>query len=115
MNYVNANGEPISIGSRQSHIPVKKARAVRTEKQHMGFQAVGFGPEHIAAAKAKHEEKQRDSEENLGDFSADAWMNGAKKQNGQKKPFATPEAAGQLAEMLKRAGWARVEVLELIR
>lgn len=114
MNYVNASGQPISIGERPSHIPVKKSRPARTEKEHMGFQAFGFGPEHIADAKAAHDAKRLD-DDSLGDFEPNAWMNGAKKKPGQKKPFATPEAAGLLADMLKRAGWVRVEVLELIR
>lgn len=114
MNYVNAYGEPISIGSRQSHVAAKKARPVPVEKKHMGFQAVGFGPEHIAEAKATHDAKRLD-DASLGEFEPNAWMNGAKAKPGQKRPFATPEAAAQLGDMLKRAGWVRVEVLEIFR
>lgn len=114
MNYVNAYGEPISIGSRQSHVAAKKVRVEPIEKKHMGFQAVGFGPEHVAEAKAAHDAKRLD-DDSLGEFNANAWMNGAKKKPGQKKPFATPEAAGLLGRMLESAGWVRVEVLPIIR
>lgn len=109
MNYVNVYGEPISIGSRASHVSKKASKAKSdTEKHHMGWAVTGFSPAQLAEAKAKHERGMKSWDESV-------YMNGHRPQKARSKPYSIPESAAQCAEMLKGAGWQRVQVTEVIR
>lgn len=115
MNFINIHGQAISIGSRTSHVPPPRSkRNADAEKRHMGWAVTGFSPEHLAEAKRVHEEAQKD-DETLKPWDEAAYMNGHRPQKARSKPYLIPGAAGECAEMLKRAGWVRVQVEELIR
>jgi len=115
MNYVNAYGQPIAIGSRQSHVAKKKsATKDEREKKHMGWSVSGFSPEQLAQAKVEHE-KAMESDEKLQPWDETVFMNGHRPQKARSKPYSIPDSASQCAEMLKAAGWKRVSVDEIIR
>ncbi len=117
MNYVNAYGEPISIGSRQSHIAKPKPKAAAKtvdDKKHMGWAVTGYSPEQLANAKTEHEKAQAGNDK-LPDWDEAIYMNGHRPQKARSKPYTIPDSANQCAEMLKRAGWVRVQVEEVIR
>lgn len=115
MNYVNAYGEPISIGSRQSHVAKKTTKAKDdTQKHHMGWAVTGFSPEQLSRAKCEHEKAMR-GDETLPAWDQAVYMSDHRPQKVRSKPYSIPESAAQCAEMLKRAGWLQVQVSELIR
>lgn len=115
MNYVDIKGNPISIGSRKSHAPKKKTTTKgEKEKRHMGFAATGFSPESLAEAEVRHNEAVSRGDAS-GPFDPEAFMNGHKPQKARSAPYSIPEAASQCAEMLRKAGWLRVVVVEIIR
>ncbi len=115
MSFVDINGNPISIGSRQSHVAKKKATTKdEREKRHMGFSVTGFSPESLANAEAEHN-KCVSRGEAEGSFDPDAFMNGHKPQKARSAPYSMPDSANQCAEMLRKAGWLRVAVTEVIR
>jgi hypothetical protein len=119
MNYVNAYGQPISIGSRESHVAKKTSKAkVDTEKHHMGWSVTGFSPEQLDKAKEEHEAAMRMPDaikRGLQPWDEAVYMNGHRPQKARSKPYSIPESAAQCADMLKAAGWKRVQVAELIR
>lgn len=116
VQYVNASGQPIEIGSKDSHKPAKKKRTKRgdEERQHHGYAVLGFSPEHLVEAKKAHEHKKSLGEAD-GDFDQDIYMNGHKPQKARSAPYSIEESAKQCADMVRRIGWLRVTVEEIIK
>jgi hypothetical protein len=119
LRFVNASGQPLDIASLIAQQP-KKTRPSNadTESRHFGFAVTGFSPQQIASAQAAHAAR-RELSPDLGAFSPDEWMNGGKgggrPSKAAHKPFATPAGAELCADMVRKAGWLRVQIVEVIR
>ena len=77
--------------------------------KHLGWQAEGFSPEQLEAARQAHAAKSKD------DFNEAAFMNGATPSRPVTKPYSNPSSARQCAALLEKAGWKRVTVTEVIK
>lgn len=130
MNYVNAYGEPISIGSRQSHIAKPKPKADAPAEFHKGWRVQGHPPGAMEEARAESERLTRMWNEQTEQEKAEAirdggrppvawnehlWRTSTKKKPVRSKPYEIAESARQCAEMAKKGGWLDIEVTELKR
>ena len=132
--FVNANGEPLSIAAlKAKHQPKKAMKQAATKvtdrdeaKLSLGFVASGFSQERIAEAKQAHEKDIADAHawnkkhpDKLVKVPAawdeEAYMRKAKPTKARAKPYDLESAADQCAEMLRAAGWKGVRVEELLR
>ncbi len=104
LSFVNINGERVSINPayRESG---KKAGGKKTET-HKGWKVVGVPPEAMEQAKKLHKTNGK------GLFDAEGWLKRAD-QKAIGKPRATPDGAAELAELSRKYGWLRVEIIEL--
>lgn len=115
MSFVDIHGNPLQIGDRYSHIPKKRVVAKdEREKKHLGFAVTGYSPEMMSEAAADHQAAVSRGEIE-GEFSADTFMNGHKPRKARSAPYSMSDSAAQCAEMLRKAGWLRVTVSEVIR
>ncbi len=130
MNYVNAYGEPISIGSRQSHVAKSKPKADAPAEFHRGWRVQGHPPGAMEQACAEanrlldmwnaQTEQEKAEAIRSGDRQPPAWderlwRTGTKKKPVRSKPYEVPEAARLCADMARKAGWLDIEVAELKR
>lgn len=115
--FVNVHGQPIfnNGGASFKRKPRPKSTAgpqpadASPHGKHLGWQAVGFSPEQTEAARRLHAAKSKDP------FDEVAWMNGAMPKPARTQPYSNPSSARQCAAMLERAGWKRVDVIEVIK
>ena len=117
ISYVNVNGEPITIGSRASHIKVKPrpVKDPQAKERHMGFSVVGYSPEQIEEGREGHEEALKEKP-GLGPWDVDAWMSAHKPIKARSKPYCIPSSAEECASLMRNTmGWLRVQVVEVIR
>ena len=102
--YVNYRGEEIGLISHPVAPKVKPAPA----PFHKGWRVQGIPPEALAAA--------RDACKHNGlKWDRDAWLMNAKAKPVRSKPYSLHTAANECAELAKKAGWLRVEVVEVRR
>lgn len=114
--FVNIHGQPLVADGGPSfkrRAPPKAApRAVQPDAspsgKHMGWAATGFSPDQLRAARIEHERLGKD-------FNEEAYMNGAQPKKARPQPYSVPSAAQQCADMLLKAGWKRVRVVEVVR
>jgi hypothetical protein len=102
-------------GSRVSTTPVKTAKRPKREKPesyHNGWRVVGIPPGTLEAARAEFIAKQREAKAPK-DWDEGNWLMNAKPKPVRSKPYEIPQAAQECAELAVRAGWLRVEVVEL--
>lgn len=97
MSYVNYLGQEIGL---IVHPTPKKAKKENTEGSHNGWRVQGIPP---GAGSVSPQRKPWDEEHWL--------MNAGRKPVA--KPFSIPEAAQQCKALAEKAGWLRVEVVEL--
>lgn len=129
--YVNVNGELLGYdlaAGRKKAAPRRSAPA-EPKSYHNGWRVVGIPPgaleaaeqDHprlIAAAKAHNEMVARDKGAGKaipvpGPWDAEKWMNEVKKSPVRAKAYEIPESAQLCKELAEKAGWLRVEVIEL--
>jgi len=109
--YVNLHGQPVTRTASHVRRTRPKQAAVQMPAdaspagKHMGWHAVGFSPEQIAKARA----------EKGVEFDEVAYMNAAQPKRARPTPYSVASSAQQCAEMLARAGWKRVAVVEVIK
>ena len=130
MNYVNAYGEPISIGSRQSHIAKPKPKADGLAEFHKGWRVQGHPPGAMEQARAEanrlvdmwnsQSEQEKAEAIRAGDrqppqWDERIWRTSTKKKPVRSKPYEIADAARVCAEMATKAGWLDIEVAELKR
>lgn len=109
--YVNVHGRPITL--TESHIrramPKRAAAQLPADAsptgKHMGWHAVGFSSEQLTKARAAKG----------AEFDEVAYMNAAQPERARPTPYSVASSAQQCAEMLARAGWKRVAVVEVIK
>lgn len=117
LTFVNVHGKRLHVDVQAALArPPSKPRAERTDddKRHMGFAVVGFSPAQVAEAMRVHN-LNREQKADLEPFQIDEWMSRARPLKGSPKNYATPDGADQYAELLRQAGWLRVQVREIIR
>jgi hypothetical protein len=116
--FVNVHGQPIvnDGGASFKRRPKPKAAALDIQPadatpqgKHLGWQALGFSPSQINAARGAHDAKSKEP------FDETAWMNGAMPKPARTQPYSSPTSARQCAALLEKAGWKRVTVTEVIK
>lgn len=116
MNYVNFMGEPVAIN------PGKHAKAKTTKAQkasfHKGWRVQGIPPGALEEAREGHARAVKAAQTQAGvrmpkEWDEGHWLMNAKRKAVRSKPYEVPEAAQQCKELAEKAGWLRVEVVEL--
>lgn len=123
-NFVNIHGDRVPIDAMKAQAalrPKKKAKALPDDKKlHMGFVVTGYPPGTEEALRAEHAasqaaKKKADPKRGHEPFDLDLALSRTAPKRARAKPYEVPEAAQQCAELMRRAGWLRVTVTELIR
>jgi len=113
--FVNVHGAPLHVESLIAQQPKKPGRDKSdSTPRHLGFAVTGFSPEQIREAEKSHMAKLA-LDPDVGAWSPEEWMNGARPKKAAPKNFAVPTAAELCANMVRKAGWQRVSVEEIIR
>ncbi|WP_182341936.1 hypothetical protein [Comamonas koreensis] len=113
MQFVNIHGRPVSTEATQKS-PVSKKEAPKSF--HKGWKVLGVHPDRVKEAKAVHEAGQkRPSIKGYKPFNQSEWLRQATLKPVQSKPMATPEGAGQLADLARSSGWLNVVVQEVMK
>lgn len=130
--FVNLNGDRVtgdgpSFNRARSAPPSSRRPMTLGEEnkgptEHHGWMPCGFSPAGLAAAQQRHAEAER-ATQRLAEqeerpytprpFDEDAYMNNAKPQTAKPSPYAIESSAAQCAELLRKAGWKRVCVVEI--
>lgn len=103
MTYVNYLGQEIGL---IDHGKPKKAKAEDSEGSHNGWRVRGIPPGAL-------EEARRDAKRNERVFDEEHWLMNAKRVPVRSKPYGIPAAAQECKALAEKAGWLRVEVVEL--
>lgn len=133
MNFVNANGQPLSIErlKAEAHMQRRpKPKAEGPAEFHKGWRVHGHPPGAMEAAQAEAErllslwnaQSEQDKAEAIkqGDrapaaWNEQLWRTGTRKKPVRSKPYEIPEAAKVCADMATKAGWLDIEVAGLKR
>jgi len=126
LRFVNIHGERVSTEPLKQ---AKRAARAQPESYHNGWRVVGIPPGALEEAERQHPitvaeirswNERVANEKGLGKakpvpgpWDAERWLSDAKKRPVRSKPYEIPEAAKLCAEMASKAGWLRVEVVEL--
>ena len=127
LDFVNASGQPLTIGSRQSQYATRPAARLKRPPQHMGFEVVGYPPGVIGAALAENERQralwagysdaERRSRIKSGERAPQPWDEATwlrKHKPKRVRLCQTPTGADECAELARRGGWDRVAVVEKV-
>jgi hypothetical protein len=108
LTFVNINGDPVSMNL--GAVP-KKPRAEKGS-YHNGWRVVGIPPGSLEEARRDHEATNRLAK-SPKPWDEGNWLMNCKKKPVRAKPYEIPEAASQCKAMAEKAGWLRVEVVEV--
>lgn len=116
--FANFNGEALSIERLVSVAPKRKKtkRGEPPKEYHNGWRVLGIPP---GALEAAHEQFQSEAAslceqgKESKDWNQEHWLMNAKRKAVRSKPYEVPQAAQECKAMAERAGWLRVEVVEL--
>ena len=113
MTYVNYRGEEIGL--------IDHGRAPKPKKDeqpyHNGWRVQGIPPGALEEAKEKHQREarlMRDGGKEVKDFDQELWLMNAKRKP-LRKPYELEAAARECKALAEKAGWLRVEIVELKR
>lgn len=113
LTFVNYRGERVSTAA--VHQPVCPKVGTEVVEIHKGFQAEGFTPAMIEAARAEREEvnvlRRETGREPLPPFDDEAWMRQSKPK--KLKVYAIESAARECCRLAEHAGWRNCRVTEL--
>lgn len=113
-NFVNINGDPITFISEER---VKHPKKEQPEEFHNGWRAQGIPPGALEAARDWHRNEvkyaQLHNTKMPKDWDEQHWLMTARRKPVRSKPYEVPEAAQECKALAEKAGWLRVEVLEL--
>jgi hypothetical protein len=117
VEYVNFMGERVALDSSK-HAKPKKAKNDKPKSFHNGWRVVGIPPGTLEDARSEHAKAVKAAGTMPGaklpkEWDEGNWLMNAKRRPVRSKPYEIPEAAEQCKEMAERAGWLRVEVVEL--
>lgn len=121
VDFVNCFGQPISAQSIR--MQEEQAEAVAKSRQHKsrlpatyhsGWKVVGVPPQALEQAQQDFEQAQKGKPDSAAKmFDRDSWLNAARGRAISKRPYAVPAAAQECAELARKAGWLRVQVIEV--
>jgi len=106
--FVNIHGQQWTPSTAMPKIRPKPAK----EKFHKGFRVVGLPPGSMDEARIKHDKQQVDAKEPKP-FSESHWLANAHAKPVRSKPYEIQDSARQCALLAEKAGWLRVQVVEL--
>ncbi len=127
LEFVNASGQPWAPSEIRPKIRPKKEAP---EEWHKGFDVVGRDPGACAAAKALRDQEciewdvmpedaraklLKEGKRKPSPWDEAKWRIAAPKKRLRAKPFSIPQAAQEMAELCRRAGFEDVEVTELAK
>ena len=116
LDYVNAYGEPLALGSRDSHCKPSRPKA-EAKVYHKGWRVVGHPPGAFEKALGDWQRVQKMAEDSGGkpiaDLTQEDWLRVTKKKPVRSKPYEIVCAADQCADLARKAGWTEVKVLEI--
>lgn len=107
IEYVNFKGERVDT-SIEKHAKPKPAKD--EEPRWYGFKVHGFPPDQVTDAVDDHKKKADGTE-----FDLAAFMKTTKRTVAKSKPYTLKDSAETCADMLRKAGWIGVEVVEVVR
>ena len=114
MTYVNYLGQKISLAYQGT---AKKVKREQPAEYHNGWRVQGIPPGVLEEARSEHSKlvkaAQLQGTRMPKEWDDEAWLMNAKRKPVRGKPYEIPEAARQCKEMAERAGWLRVEIVEL--
>lgn len=110
MEYVNYAGQPVSLDS-SLHARPKVTR--EAESFHKGWRVVGIPPGAMEEAERQHNDASKAGISKP--WSEEAWLRKFKKVAVRSKPYEVLGAADTCKALAEKAGWARLELIEVKR
>lgn len=115
MSFVNVFGEAVSI-ERLAAAKPKRPKKEQAESYHNGWRVQGIPPGALEDAYKGHLAQAamlRAGGKEAKEWSEEHWLMNAKRKPVRSKPYEVPQAAQECKAMAEKAGWLRVEVVEL--
>lgn len=115
IQFVNIHGHRVVTEPTDPAAPKRKAKP-EAESFHKGFKVQGIPPGALEDARAEHARLAllaRESGKAAKDWDEGNWLMNAKRKPVRSKPYEIESSARQCAELAERAGWLRVEVVEI--
>jgi hypothetical protein len=113
--YANFRGEAVSLDPELHAKP--KVKRERGEGYHNGWRVQGIPPGALQEARDENARlaalNEKAGGKPLPPFNDENWLMNAKRKPVRGKPFAIPQAAQECKALAAKAGWLRVEVVEL--
>jgi hypothetical protein len=120
LQFTNVQGD--ALGTLKQ--PTGKAKKKPAKKKaagpaafHKGFKVQGIPPGALEAARTKHQAETRKAAAKDGEVSKywdeGNWLMNAKRKPVRRDPYGVRQAADECARMAEKAGWLRVEVVEV--
>lgn len=113
MNFVNIHGDPVAL----NYQPIKRKTKDQPESYHNGWKVQGIPPGALEAARAQHAADVRYAQATGAkmpkEWDEGNWLMNAKRRPVRGKPYELEQAARQCAELAEKAGWLRVELVEM--
>jgi len=112
LTFVNYLGQAVSTAP----VAKSKSKAVDLDPYHKGWRVVGLPPGAVEEAEQEHKKKSfeaRAAGKTVLDFNPLEWMQKARRKAVRSKPYSIHDAAAQCAELAEKAGWTRVEIMEI--
>jgi hypothetical protein len=115
MTFVNHLGEVVSPGRLAASAP-KRLKKEPKDSYHNGWRVQGIPPGALEAARTEHHSDASGARllgKPFKDWDESHWLMNAKRKPVRAKPYEVPQAAQECKAMAEKAGWLRVEVVEL--
>lgn len=115
LQFVNVNGNPWNPSAAST---VAKKRAKKDEESfHGGWRVTGIPPGAMEEAQEGNRRLASMARNSGGkpipDFDQEKWLAKAKRKAVRAKPYSLPQAAAECMALAVKAGWLRVEVVEI--
>lgn len=113
MSYVNYLGEEIGL---VVHGKATKPKREQPSSYHNGWRVQGIPPGALEEARKTHEaeaefHRSQGREPKLWDEAN--WLMNTKRKPVRGKPYEVPQAAQDCKALAEKAGWLRVEIVEM--
>jgi hypothetical protein len=113
MTYVNYRGEEIEL---IDHGTPKKPKKDDSDGYHNGWRVQGIPPGALEDARKQHQIEARHAAESgrePKEWDQERWLMNAKRKPVRSKPYEVHSAALECKALAEKAGWLRVEIVEL--
>lgn len=116
LEFVNIHGTPIGAAFLNAPAPKRKPKE-QPESFHNGWRVQGIPPGALEEARAEHARATKAAQVNLTkppkEWDEANWLMNAKRKAVRSKPYEVVGAARECAALAEKAGWLRVEIIEL--